>query len=138
MYDSNHRTHSRPPEYILDIEDILNKKQEDYLDFIEKAKNFAKESRENANQIRNFYDGMIIPLKEKSEDSDMNKQMEILAKLKIMLAYARGRKNVKDVFYKNMDGFCNALMKNCTTERIKRFVEFMEAFVAYNKMEGSK
>lgn len=117
----------------LDIDKILNLKSEDYNVFIEDARKFADNDNTTPNQIRNFYDDMICPLKNKE---GVNLISDI-GKIRIMLAYAKGRNNISETFYKNLDNFCNKLMINMSKDRLKRFVDFMEAFVAFNKLKNS-
>lgn len=119
----------------VDVEKVLNIKQEEYNEFIEQAENFAEglgKKSDKPNQIRNFYDEFIC----KIEPSKENENIPLIGRLKIMLVYAKGRENISMSFLKNMEKFCDSLMNDCSENKLKRFKEFMEAFVAYRKIYG--
>lgn len=128
---SNFVNRKEENEYPLkDVERILDCESKDYDFFIKEAENWAniERQKETPNQIRNFYDDLILTIKEdETAKSD-------IGRLKIMLAYAKGRKNIKTTFFENMNALSEGLMKNPSKNRIKNFKNFLEAYVAYTKL----
>lgn len=105
---------------------VYNVKEKDnYNNFFKHAEEFAKNNKESPNQIRKIYDEIL-----KINENNMNKN---LAFLKVKLAYAFGKKNIKKGFYNCM----KKLIENVKSkEDLEIFKDFMEAFVAYNKVYG--
>ncbi len=103
----------------------------DELECIDVAKKFVKDNIKGGNknkttQLRKFYD-IIVSLEEGKENKDK------LAKLKILLVYSYARKNISKSFYESLLRLIDEVAKD--TEKIKRFKEFMEAVIAYMKIE---
>jgi len=96
-----------------------------------------KKSRKplNPTQLRKFFD-TIIRIKEKTTGKNWDSARVDFHMLRPNLAYARGRDTISKEFY----DFCNVCMNKVETKNeeqtIKnyaRFVELMEAVVAYSK-----
>ncbi len=112
----------------LDLRNVFEAaKNNKYNVFVEEAEKFAKNNKDISNsQLRKFYDE--VSSKEKLNKNNFQK---VLPFLKVKLAYALGRGNIKQDFYKNMVMLIDETLKS--EENIVIFQEFFEAIVAYNK-----
>lgn len=96
-----------------------------------------KQSRKplNTTQLRKFFDN-IIRIKEKTTSRDWEAARVDFHMLRPNLAYARGRDTISKEFY----DFCSVCLdkietsdSDMTKQNYSRFVELMEAVVAYSK-----
>ena len=106
---------------------ILDSGMESTEDFLNEARSFAFNSKISANQLRDLYD-LILELRNPSEPKRK------IAKILIKLEYAFRRKNVQEEFYYGIKPVLETLLKNSNDlQKIKNFIDFMEAVVAYSK-----
>src|SRR3989344_5048778 len=116
----------------LDVNLILNTKSEDTERFLGKAEQFTEEvinpknSKISTNQLRDLYE-LILTLKEK----DCENPKRQIAKILIKLEYAYRRGNLNSNFYEELKNLLENLLRQPESTKIKNFVDFMEAVVAY-------
>ncbi len=95
-------------------------------------------SRLKTTQLRRFF-GAIKDIAKNLEVNEWNKVEADFYLLKPKLAYAKGRKLIPDEFYCVVKSLMNKIDKgdeNNKKENFIRFVQFLEAVVAYHKFHG--
>ncbi|MEM4330577.1 MAG: type III-A CRISPR-associated protein Csm2 [Candidatus Pacearchaeota archaeon] len=110
-----------------DLDLILNGTSEKTREILDIAKKFTEKYSVTQNQLRKLYD-LIIDLPE-----DKNPRKKI-AKVIIMLEYAKNRKSINNNFATELNKLLEKVLDNAEdNNKIKNFVDFMEALVAYSK-----
>ena len=113
---------------------ILAYKRDEYKEFINYAEKFAENSKNvSSNQIRQFYDEIIDIYENKNNVKEIKKGLTFL---KVKLTYSQARKVITEDFSRNLQKFIDLVINNSEDieKNFKIFKEFMEAFVAYNKL----
>jgi CRISPR-associated protein Csm2 len=111
------------------IKIILSKS--DINKFIEYAEDFGRDCRKmTTSQIRNIFDSV----KKLKSFEESNEELQML---RPKLAYAKGKdhKHALDNFQRVMDRLIKSIDSN---EKMKNFVDFFEATIAYHRAYGGK
>ena len=114
----------------LDVGLILDSGMEKTEDFIKEAENFASDPKITTNQLRDLYD-LVIILRDIPADSAKRQ----IAKILIKLEYAYRRQSIKSQeFYNKFKHLLETLLKSSDDKKkVRNFIDFMEAVVAYSK-----
>ena len=110
------------------IEYALNKGPSAGNEWIDKVKKIANVYKISSSQLRNLYD-IVVELDPNEETENKKK----LVKLRIMIAYAKNRKNIDLRFADNLDSIVKKILEDAKPEKIEKFKQFMEALVAFSK-----
>ncbi|MCW1300803.1 MAG: type III-A CRISPR-associated protein Csm2 [Candidatus Parvarchaeota archaeon] len=116
----------------LDIEELKKVvfEEDDPEKFLEKLKGIKFEKK---TQLRKFFS----EVKKAEEEADTEKLKKHIARLIIMLKYAKNKGNIDNNFYTCMNGLLeNYLMKNPSKENYEKFIEFLEGVIAFNAEKG--
>ena len=105
--------------------------------FSSKAENYAIECSKSKNsnkstQLRRFYNELVM-WEERSQTAEAFKNnLPFIYMIKSKVAYAKGRKNIDDVYQQMMYGVINGIKEN-NPKTLKNTKLFLEAFMGYYK-----
>ncbi len=130
-------------EILKGIEKLTMLKNMDVKDFADEGKYAEKlaersRSRLKTTQLRRFF-GAIKDIEKDLERNEWKKVEADFYLLKPKLAYAKGRKLIPDEFFYVVKSLMNKIDKGDEQDKkanYNRFVEFLEAVVAYHKFHG--
>jgi CRISPR type III-A-associated protein Csm2 len=108
-----------PTELIFEKEDpkeLINRIKEQKID-------------ESSSQIRKFFD----KTKEIENETNTEKIKKHIAKLRILIEYAKNKGTIGTGFYNQITACLEYLMENPESEKYQKFIEFLEGIIAFSK-----